>query len=308
MKFNFSNLKLKKSTWYLISGMFLWALYWGYTAYNFVLSEKIKSVDYFNEGCQESIKKCAEYKVGEVSRMMEYELQIILAEVVLALIIFWCFFITFKYLYKFIKVGFLNEFRWVGVSLLKKTAIVLLGLFNVLVILFLYFTLDDYQKSAYVSVIPNTSLMVSKIPHENPKYINAQGTWRNIDKYSESTGYPNIQSSKIRCLKSENTCYEAIASANKQYMHVDLIDYPIINWNDDSVTYGEEGLCRKDLHTINVSTKSVSRSFEYLQTAGCDTSLKNKYSQMVDGYDVYVEERKKLDSLITKFIKLVLNI
>jgi hypothetical protein len=45
-----------------------------------------------------------------------------------------------------------------------------------------------------------------------------------------------------------------------------------------------------------------------LHTAGCDTSLKNEYSQMVEGYDVYLEEREKLDSFITKFIKFVLNI
>jgi hypothetical protein len=308
MKFNLSNLEFKKSTWYLISGMFIWAIYWGYTTYTFVLPIRTKSVEWFNKDCKETIERCAEINAADLSRTMSYEIQVIFGQIAFSLIVFWCFFVTFKYLYKFIKDGFLNEFKWAGVSLLRKASIVLLGLFNAIVIVILYFTIDEYQKTSYVAVIPNTNVFVSKYPNKDPEYITATGSWKNVDEYYDSYGYSKIQGSRIRCEKSKNTCYEATSSADGKYMHVDLIDYPIINWNDDSVTYGGDGSCRRDLMTINVSTKSVSRSIEYLHNAGCDTSLKNEYSQMVDGFDIYWKERQKLDSLIAKFIKFVLNI
>ena len=135
MKFNLINLKFKKSTWCLISGMFTWAIYWGYTSYNFVLSKNIRTVEYLNKDCKESLQECAKYNSSELSRMMGNEFLLISMQIVFSLILFWCFFITFKYLYKFIKVGFLSEFKWTDLSFIKKILIVLLGLFNILVLL-----------------------------------------------------------------------------------------------------------------------------------------------------------------------------
>ena len=308
MNLNLSNLKFKKSTWYLMSGMFIWAIYWGYTSYNLAISKNIETVQYLNKDCKESLQECAKYNSSELSRMMGNEFLIIFTQIVFFLILFWCFFISFKYLYKFIKVGFLSEFKWTDLSFIKKTSIVLLGLFNILVLLFLYAALNELEKSSYVSVIPGNLVFVHKYPENNPVYVSAEGTWKNLDKYSKESMFSKIQVSKIECKKSENTCYEAIASAYKNSMHVNLDEYQIINWTDDSVSFGQQRECSKKVNTINFITKSVSQSYEYLHTAGCDTSLKNEYSQMVEGYDVYLEEREKLDSFITKFIKFVLNI
>ena len=193
-------------------------------------------------------------------------------------------------------------------SLLRKASVLLLGLFNGLVILLLYAFLNEHQKSAYVSVVPGVQVHVFAYPENNPSYVTAEGTWKNSYKYSKESMFSKIQVSKIECKKSENTCYEAIASAYKNSMHVNLDEYQIINWTDDSVSFGQQRECSNKVNTINFVTKSISQSYEYLHTAGCDTSLKNEYSQMVEGYDVYLEEREKLDSLITKLIKFVLNI
>jgi hypothetical protein len=308
MKFNLSHLKFNKSTWYLISGMFIWAIYWGYTSYTYVLPKNIRSVEYLNEDCKESLQECAKYNSSELSRMMGYEIQVILAQIAFSLIVFWCFFVTFKYLYKFIKVGFINEFTWASLSLLKKTSIVLLGVFNVLVILVLYAFLNEHQKSTYVTSVPGYNVVVFAYPKNNISYVVAEGTWKNLDDYSKQSTFSKIQVSKIKCTKSENTCYEAIASAYKNTINIQLDEYQIINWTSDSVSFGEQNECSNKVNTINFVTKSVSQKYEYLQNAGCDTSLKNQYSQMVNGYDVYLSEREKLDSLITKFIKFVLNI
>ena len=309
MMFNFSNkLKFKKSTWYLISGMFIWAIYWGYTSYNLAISKNIETVQYLNKDCKESLQECAKYNSSELSRMMGNEFLMIFTQIVFFLILFWCFFLTFKYLYRFIKFGFLSEFKWADLSFLKKTSIVLLGLFNTLVILFLYAALNELEKSSHVSVVPGNLIHVFAFPEKNPSFVSAEGTWKNLDKYSKESMFSKIQVSKIECKKSENTCYEAIASANKNYMHVYLDEYQIITWTADSVSFGQQRECSNKVNTINFITKSVSQSYEYLHTAGCDTSLKNEYSQMVEGYDVYLEEREKLDSFVTKFIKFVLNI
>jgi len=98
------------------------------------------------------------------------------------------------------------------------------------------------------------------------------------------------------------------------YFRFDLIcsEVTVLSYEQDGSSLRVDYKFWDDGHSISDNQQNflfnIKLADEYLHTAGCDTSRENEFSQMVEGYDVYVEERKKLDSLITKFIKFALNI
>ncbi len=169
-------------------------------------------------------------------------------------------------------------------------------------------TLDDYQKSSYVSVMPNSFVNVSKYPDNDPVFISAEGSWIEKDGFTKHPFGIELQTSKIECNKTKNVCYEAIARANGKYMYVDLREHEILDWKSNSVKFGIELQCLNELNTIDVTTKSVSRVLEYKHIANCDTSTKDEYFHMGKGFDVYMKEKNGLDSLLVKFIKFIFNV
>jgi len=304
MIFNAFGLNLKKSTWCIILATLAWAIYWAASEYSYQLKEVADRVNLFNSDCQLTLTECNLIKTNEITSSMTDAIYTILAKVTFFVALIFSFGVSFKYIFKFIKLGFLNEVKWSSATKCKKAFVIYLVAFNFMVLLLIYLILNEAQKASNIAVSPNDSVGVFAYPKKNPTFVTASGSWKSKNDYFVTNN--TMQASSIKCYKAESLCYEAEATARGKFMHSYLKIYPIQDWTSNSVSYGEDGECFKDVYVINYQTETISHSRTYKKLPNCSPS-KDEYEYMVDGFDLYMDKYKKLDSLVTSFIAFLFN-
>lgn len=105
-----------------------------------------------------------------------------------------------------------------------------------------------------------------------------------------------LQMSEIKCFAHSRECMVAQAMiAPNKFLYVMVDSYPVIEWTDSHLVFGEAATCVTNTYTVNWVSKSVTglriRNKNPKQGVDCSAIVHDELRvTMRDGFDVWQEE------------------
>jgi hypothetical protein len=138
----------------------------------------------------------------------------------------------------------------------------------------------------------------------------AEGTWVRTDlNFSDDTIMNPLQTSKIRCVRSEGSCYQSTAAVSGNLLLAELDSFDIVSWTENSVVFKDSSMCAETIYTIDLKTETVAASGhvtneddKFCKSPLSVSSRKTWKLQLSKGFDVYWELRKKARPYLLRVI------
>lgn len=149
------------------------------------------------------------------------------------------------------------------------------------------------------------SLHGSLFIHGDRDYAVATGT---MVIEGERSAMP-LQTSEIKCSSHTKQCMVAQAMITPQKgLYVMVDSYPVIEWTDSHLVFGEEANCVTNTYTINWVSKSVTgiRVRNKMPKAGVDCSailIDELRVSLRDGFEVWQEEQRRAYPAFVKLLR-----
>ena len=138
--------------------------------------------------------------------------------------------------------------------------------------------------------------------HGNTNYAVATGTM----VIEGERGAMPLQTSEIKCYAYAKQCMVAQAMITPQKgLYVMVDSYPVIEWTDSHLVFGEAATCVTNTYTVNWVSKSVTglriRNKNPKQGVDCSAIVHDELRvTMRDGFDVWQEENVRAQPAFIK--------